>query len=265
MDAAQDLQDLIGRKAVDREGDKIGTVEAVYLDDQTNEPTWLTVTTGWFGGRISYVPFEGTYIGGDDLVLPYRKDHVRDAPNFPADGHLSPEEEERLYDHYGIRSGAGTTTGGYGGGGNETTTATTGRAATNGDRTRTDDAMTRSEEELDVSKRQTETGRARLRKWIETEQVQMTVPIRREKARLVTEPITESNRGAAMDGPELTESEHEVVLNEEQVQVNKQVVPKERVRLEKDVETENVPVDETVRKERLEMDTDDARSSGGRR
>jgi stress response protein YsnF len=87
----------------------------------------------------------------------------------------------------------------------------------------------------------------------------MTVPIRREKARLVTEPITDTNRDAALSGPDMTESEHEVVLSEEQLDVNKRVVPKERVRLEKDVETADVPVDETVRKERIEMDRNDAR------
>jgi len=248
MDNAQDLQDLIGRKAVDREGDKIGTVEAVYLDDDTNQPTWLTVTTGWFGGRISYVPLEGVYIGGDEVVVPYRKEHVRDAPNFPADGHLEPAEEEQLYDHYAI---------------GRSTPSSNGRSEVERTTTKTstarDDAMTRSEEELEVNKRSTQTGKARLRKWVETEQVQMTVPIRREKARLVTEPITDDNRGAALDGPEITESEHEVVLSEEQVDVSKRVVPKERVRLEKDVEVEDVPVNETVRKERLEMERDDTR------
>ena len=86
----------------------------------------------------------------------------------------------------------------------------------------------------------------------------MTVPIRREKARLVTEPITDDNVDEAMSGDDLTEDEHEVVLTEEVVDVDKRVVPKERVRLETDVETDEVAVDEEVRKERIEMD-DDAR------
>jgi uncharacterized protein (TIGR02271 family) len=120
--------------------------------------------------------------------------------------------------------------------------------------------MTRSEEELEVSTRTQEVGKARLRKWVETEDVQMTVPIRREKARVVIEPITEANRDAALAGEEITTGEHDVVLSEEVVDVTKQVVPKERVRLETDVETDEVLVDEEVRKERIEFETDDQRT-----
>jgi uncharacterized protein (TIGR02271 family) len=99
-------------------------------------------------------------------------------------------------------------------------------------------------------------GRARLRKWIETEDQHFTVPVRREKARVVTEPITDANRDQAMSGKALTEDEHEIVLNEERVDIDKHVEPKERVRLEKDVETEQVEVDEKVRKERIDVDRD---------
>ena len=241
-DYAQDLRDLIGRKAVDPDGDKIGTVSGVYLDDETGEPNWLAVTTGWFGTNVSFVPFAGSYVGGDEVVVSYPKGTVKDAPNCEADGHLTPEEEGQLYEYYRLDSGwTGTSRGGD-------------VTSTKGEATATDDAMTRSEEELDVSKRRTETGRVRLRKWVETENVRMTVPIRREKARLVTEPIDDRNRDDALSGPDLSESEHEVVLSEEEVDVNKRVVPKERVRLEKDVETEQVPVDESIRKERIEMD-----------
>ena len=250
MDYANDLRDLVGRNVVDPEGDKVGSVTGIYLDDETGEPNWLAVKTGWFGSNISFVPFQGAYIGGDEVVVSYRKDMIKDSPNFDADGHLDPEQEDELYAYYG------GTEGGY-----------TGPAAASGVGTRTgrvdegsdDDAMTRSEEELDVRKRRTETGRVRLRKWVETENVQMTVPIRREKARLVTEPITDRNRDDALSGADLREAEHEVTLSEEEVDIQKRTVPKERVRLEKEVETEEVPVDETVRKERIEMDRDDTR------
>jgi len=257
-DYSQDLRDLIGRDAVDPDGDKIGKIDDVYVDEDSGEPSWLAVKTGWFGSHISFVPIEGVYFGGDDAVVSYQKDTVKDAPHFDADGHLGRDEEARLYEHYNVRRRGGTTDT------TDTTTTTTGgRDVTNTDVQReqrgSDDAMTRSEEELEVNKRQTETGRARVRKWIETEHVQMTVPIRREKARLVTEPVDSSNRDEALSGADLTESEHEVVLSEEEVDVNKRVVPKERVRLEKEVETEEVPVDESVRKERIEMDRDDTR------
>ncbi len=116
--------------------------------------------------------------------------------------------------------------------------------------------MTRSEEQLDVDTHTRQTGTARLRKWIETEDVHTVVPIRREKARMVTEPITDSNREAAMSGGDLTEEDHEVTLSEEVIDVDKHVEAKERVRLETDVDIEEVAVDEQVRKERIEFEGD---------
>ena len=118
----------------------------------------------------------------------------------------------------------------------------------------TDDAMTRSEEEVSVAKQSREAGKARLRKWVETERVQETVPVQRERARVVTEQITDANVDRATSGPDLTESEHEVVLHDEEVDVQKRVVPKERVRLETETTTEEVPVEADVRKERIDYD-----------
>jgi uncharacterized protein (TIGR02271 family) len=116
--------------------------------------------------------------------------------------------------------------------------------------------MTRSEEELRVGKTQTETGRARLKKFIVTEQVQTTVPVQREEVRIEREPITDGNVGNAMDGPALSEEEHEVTLHAEQAVVDKTVVPKERVRLDKETIVENQEVSEEVRKERIEAEGD---------
>ena len=238
------ITDLIDRKAVDPTGDKIGTVTNVYVDDVSGEPSWLAITTGWFGTRVSFAPITGAYLAGDDVVVAYPKDTVKGAPNFDADGALDRDEEHALYAYYGIS----TTT--------PRDRQTDVDSAGARDR-RTDDAMTRSEEELDVSTRRQEAGRVRLRKWVETEDVHMTVPIRREKARLVTEPITDANRNSALSGADISEAEHEVVLSEEVIDVNKRVVPKERVRVETEVDTEEVPIDESVRKERIEMDHED--------
>jgi uncharacterized protein (TIGR02271 family) len=243
------VSDLTGRTVVDPEGDKIGTVFDVYVDNATNQPEWLAITTGLFGTKVSFAPIAGAAFTGDDLQLGYPKRLVKDAPNAEADGQLSPDEEAALYAHYGRPD---TTTGH---GVVETDTADRG-AGHDTSGPETDDAMTRSEEELDVSKRTEAVGRARLRKWVETEDVHMTVPVRREKARVVVEPITDANVDQALSGGDLTTDEHEVVLSEEVVDVDKRVVPKERVRLETDVETREVAVDEEVRKERIEMDND---------
>ncbi len=116
--------------------------------------------------------------------------------------------------------------------------------------------MTRSEEELVVGKTSREAGRVRLRKWVETQPVTQTVPLAREEVRIEREPITEENLDKAMAGPEISESEHEVVLREEEPVVDKQTVPKERVRLETDVVVEDAEVDADLRKERLEVEGD---------
>jgi uncharacterized protein (TIGR02271 family) len=114
--------------------------------------------------------------------------------------------------------------------------------------------MTRSEEELNVGTRQREAGRARLRKHVVTEMVSKTVPVQREEVRVEREPITDANRGDALDGPEISEEEHEVVLHQEEPVVEKRVVPQERVRLGKETMNEEREISEEVRKEQIEAE-----------
>ena len=118
----------------------------------------------------------------------------------------------------------------------------------------TDDAMTRSEERLNVGTRSEEVGRARLRKYVVTENVTETVPVTREEVRLEREPITDANVGNAMDGPAISEEEHEVTLHAERAVVEKEAVPVERVRLDKETVTEQETVTEGLRKEEIEVD-----------
>jgi uncharacterized protein (TIGR02271 family) len=120
----------------------------------------------------------------------------------------------------------------------------------------TDDAMTRSEEQLNVGTQTREAGRARLRKYVVTENVTQTVPVSREEVRVEREPITEANRDQALSGPAISDEEHEVVLHEERPVVQKETVPVERVRLDTDTVTEEVTVSEEVRKEQIETDID---------
>ena len=114
--------------------------------------------------------------------------------------------------------------------------------------------MTRSEEELRVGKTSRESGRARLRKYVVTEQVQKTVPVQREEVRVEREPITDANVGDAKAGPAISEEEHEVTLHEEEVVTEKRAVPKERVRLDKETVTDDQTVSEEVRKEQIEAE-----------
>jgi len=114
--------------------------------------------------------------------------------------------------------------------------------------------MTRSEEELRVGKTEREAGRARLRKYVVTDEVQQTVPVKREEDRVEREPITDGNIDRATRGPDISEEEHEVVLHEEEVVADKRAVPKERVRLDKDVEVRDETVSDTVAREEIEVD-----------
>jgi uncharacterized protein (TIGR02271 family) len=241
-----------GRTLLDRDSSRIGTIDAIYLDDQTGQPEWALVNTGLFGTKSSFVPLAQATEAGDDVLVPYDKQLVKDAPRIDPDGHLSEAEERQLWRHYGLDYDR------------TTRRRATGRGAVGRDTSgpTTDDAMTRSEEELRIGTTERERGRVRLHKYVTTEQVQQTVPVQREKVRLEREPITDANLGAATSGPELSEAEHEVILREEEPVVEKRTVPKERVRLDKDTATDQERVAEQVRKEQIDVDHEDTK--GGR-
>lgn len=251
------LEQLEGRPVLGTDGSKIGTVADVYFDKDTRQPEWALVTTGLFGTKHSFVPITSASTTGEGLQVPFTKDQVKDAPRLDDDGELSEDEELLLSKHYGMSySEAPSDTGLPVGGG--APSGTTGRGPVGEDVSgpETDEAMTRSEEELRIDKIRRPSGLVRLRKYITTEQVAATVPVQREEVRIEREPITDANVGAAMSGPELSEEEHELTLSEEEVTVDKRVVPKERVRLDKDVVTEERTVNEDVRKEQIEVEGD---------
>lgn len=317
------LRTVVGSTAYDRSGDKIGKIGAVYFDDQTDQPKWVTVSTGLFGTNESFVPVQGADLSGDRVTLGYEKAQIKDAPNIAEDGHLTPQEEEQLYRYYNVDySGGGydrdydsTRTEGVAGGvatgrsdyreGDVTTgrreTGLTGDRDHDGipnavdprdsrrgvDRDRdndgvyddaerrgvvghdtsgptTDSAMTRSEEQLRVGTETAEVGRARLRKYVVTEQETVSVPVSREEVRLEREPITDANRGDAYDGPAISEEEHEVVLHAERPVVDTEAVAVERVRLNKETVTDTERVTGQVRKEQIEMDGVDDGVTGRR-
>src|SRR5919108_4171784 len=106
IDAVRSWQ---GRTLVDRDGDRIGTIDAIYLDDQTGQPEWALANTGLFGTKSSFVPLVQATQTGDDVQVPYDKQLVKDAPRIDPDQHLSEAEEQQLWRHYGLDDGAGYT------------------------------------------------------------------------------------------------------------------------------------------------------------
>ncbi len=237
-----------GHDVIDSSGDKLGKIDDIYLDQETDKPEWALVSVG---GSASLVPLAGAVAEGDQIRVAFDTAKVKGAPDVLADDELSQEEEKQLYAYYGLP---------YGEGESDTGLPEGGQVGHDTSGPSTDSAMTRSEEELRVGKVKREAGRARLRKYITTEQVQTTVPVQREEVRVEREPITEQNVGAATDGPALSEEEHEVVLESEEVVVDKDVVAKERIRLDKDIVTEERQVSEEVRKEQVEIEGDTPRS-----
>jgi uncharacterized protein (TIGR02271 family) len=253
-----DVQQLTGATVYGGDGNKIGAVGQVYLDNRSGDPQWVTVKTGLFGTKETFVPLDNANLTGDRVEVPFSKDQVKDAPRVDEDGELSPDEEGELYRHYGFTSADDRPTGdratGDGTAGNRD-------AATTGTGRSEDDAMTRSEERLVAGTRTEETGKVRLRKHVVTEQQQVSVPVSREEVSLEREPITDANRGAATSGPDISEDEHAVTLHAERPVVDTETVPVERVRLNKETVTDQQNVSGEVRKEQIDFEGDEGRRS----
>ncbi|MFF0989648.1 PRC and DUF2382 domain-containing protein [Kocuria nitroreducens] len=312
--ATYDVNALLSATAYGSDGDKIGKVEQVFLDDNTEEVTFVTVNTGLFGTKESFVPVDGAQQDGDRFVLPYTKDVVKDAPNVDADQHLSPAEEEEIYRYYKMNysgaddrdrdrtAGTAGTAGladrddryaadtdrnavpatgtagypendGYDDRNRTDRNSTAGIADVDRDLTdrdrdltdrdrdltdRADNGVVRHEEQLHVGKEQRETGRARLRKYVVTENETVDVPLEREEVRVERTPLsgTEATSGT------IGEEDVEVTLHEERPVVAKETVGVEKVGLEKETVRDTERVDAEVRKEQVEVETDAERGTG---
>ena len=236
------LAEARGAPVYDSSGDKIGAVEEIFVDEQTRQPEWIGIGTGFFGTKRVLVPVQGADMRDDGFFLSFSKDQVKDSPDIDAD-EISQETEQELYSYYGLdyserRSDTGLPEG----------------SPTGGDMSPGDAEMTRSEEELRVGKETVSAGSARLRKYVETEPVEMDVELKRESARVSRETIDEPVSGA-----QIGEEEIEVPLQAERAVVGKEAVAKERVSIDTDVEVEQQTVSDEVRKERVEVEDGDSR------
>lgn len=322
-DGFTDSGELDGLTVYDSDGEKVGTVGRVYVDDDTGKPDWITVKTGMFGMKESFVPLAGARRVGSDLHVSHPKDRVKEAPRVDADAHLSVSEEEELYRHYGMtrkttghagaggdaRTTSGTGTGAMGAAGaagaagtarttsagqakSSGTTAGMGTTGAGAGRHRDMDTsstsrplagagaersaagaggreeMIRSEEQLQVGTEEYESGRARLHKYVVTENVTRTVPVSHEEVRVVREPLQPGERATGVKGTsELGEQDVEVTLHAERATVRKEAVPVERVRLETSKVTEQKEVSAELRKEKIDYadgkDTGSGKDMGG--
>ena len=282
-----DVNAILSSTAYGSDGDKIGKVEQVFLDDNSGEPTFLTVNTGLFGAKENFVPVKGARQDGDRVVLPYTKDVIKDAPKVDADQHLSPAEEEELYRYYELNYDDGRTAGTD----RDRTTAAAGTAGVAGtaaaDRGVTDrdvadrdrDAVAqdrrdvaatagdeasvvRHEERLNVGTQEREAGHARLRKYVVTDHETVDVPVEREEVTVERTPINDTN--ARVDNGTIGEEEVDVTLREERPVVQKEAVAVEEVGLNKQTVQETQRVEADVRKEQVDVETDVDRGDLGR-
>jgi len=268
------IEDLANATAYDVNGDKVGGVQDVYVNDTTGQPDFVSVSHGLFGGGDSIVPLRGHTLENGDLHLAFAKDRIEDAPDLDENGHLTNADQEAFYRHYGLEgveerttyetgaAGAGAPAAGAAAGAGAGAGAAAGQRTDAdraefadrevADRTDANGEIIRSEEQLNVDKERVQSGEVRLRKYVVHETETVEVPVEREEVRVTREPITEADR-ANYDG-NLGEQEASVTLHEERVNVSKESVPVEKVSLDKDVVRETETVTEDVAKERIETD-----------
>jgi uncharacterized protein (TIGR02271 family) len=238
------LAEARGNPVYDASGDEIGQVDEIFYDRDSGQPEWLGIGTGFFGTKRVLVPMEGADLREDGFYVPYSKDQVKDSPDIDGD-EIGEETEQGLYAHYGLSQSERRRESGLPEGD---------RRRQNGPRDKA--SVTRSEEELEVGKREVEAGQVRLRKWVETEPAEVDVELRRETARVTREAIDEPVNDA-----DIGEEEVKVPLKAEKAVAQKRTVAKERIGVEKDVETERETIRDELRKERVEIDD----SSEGRK
>lgn len=230
-------QDLHGSTVYSSDGEKLGTVDDVHIDDDGNA-RFVSLKSGLFGMKKRNIPAAGLESNKDGLQSMYTKDQIENGPAYD-DDHIDEDRHRELGGYYGQDAADHDHDDGRE------------RRASGGD------SVTRSEEELRIGSHREESGHVRLRKWVETEDVSETVQVEHERARIEREPIHGSEGASSSIG----EEEIEVTLQEEVVDAEKATVGKERIRIEKDVETEEQVVEAELRKERVEVDEDDGRSS----
>lgn len=263
-----DIRELItmrGRPVYGADGEKLGELEDVYQDQDTQQPEWIGIKEAMVGGLLGtkhfLVPIMEAQLssaGQEEAAIrvPYSKEKVKDSPQVDGDW-ISEEQEREVYAYYGIQPSI-----------ERSETQLPPRDATTGERPASpptrgasdEISVGRSEEELRVGKREVNAGRVRLRKWVETEPVTEDVALRRETARVERHQVDRPTSGA-----EIGEEEAEMRLHGEEPVVDKETVEKERIDVHRQEEIDREQVRDEVRRERVEVEEDSSGDSHERR
>lgn len=230
---------------VDRNEDKVGTVESVWLD-HGSQPAYLSVRSGWLGmGRTYVVPAQNADVRERRRMirLPYTIDQLKAAPDFDSSVQLQSADEDRIgtyYGSYGFQRDNWL---------RDQRTGTQGRR----EMTAEEQRIQLKDEELRVGKREVEAGGVRLRKIVRTEVVNQPVELKREEIVVERIPAGEARTSDATTG-DFTEEEIYVPLRREEAVVAKEARVREEVRIGKRQETEQQTISDTVRHEDVEID-----------
>lgn len=242
----QQIVDLTNATAYDANGDKIGSVSDVFINDATGRPDFIEVNTGLFGTGSSLVPLTGSSLRDGEIHLPFAKERIKDAPDVQDPTALSVDDKEAYLRYYGLAEPTA-----------EVETGTGDRrqahAPAGADTPDADAALIRSEERLNVSKRRRPNERVVLRKYVVEETQTIEVPVRREEYRIEREPITDAGATDASSGV-VDEDSASLVIYEERVKIEKEIVPVERITLRKEIVRDTATVSEDVAKERIEAE-----------
>jgi uncharacterized protein (TIGR02271 family) len=272
-----------GYEVYDRNGDKIGKVDDLFLDER-DQPEYIGVKMGFLGMSSTLIPWEVARVDEEDrrIAVSVDKAQAKDGPAFDDDQDITPEYEERVYSHYGLqRTQTDGERGGYGEYYGDETDERSGEVGPGmrmgdtetgefrghgreqegvnqpGDDLEDEDELRvqRSEEELRAGTREREAGKMNVRKRVRTDREQVRVPKRREEVSVERVPVDEERSGA-----EIGDDEVSVPVVEDEVVVDKQPVVKEELRIRKDSVQDEEVVEEDVRKE--EVDVDDTTERG---
>lgn len=261
---AGELRRFIDYTVVDRDGSKIGSVDAVW-EDHTSQPAYVAVRTGWLGmGKAHVVPAQRAEVNEDKKIVrvPFTKEEIKNAPSFDSQDDITEETEFTISSHYGIgrdwnrsmqddqelRAEAERD---YDEGVETDQALDAPRAEQSSMEPREETRVRLNEEDVKIGKREVEYGGVRLRKIVRSETVNVPVELQREEIQIERSPAS----GATADS-EATISEKDIFipLRREEAVVEKTVRPREELRISKRRETSQENVREEVRREEVEIE-----------
>lgn len=257
------IRELLNATAYDVNGDKLGSVEDVYINEASKQPDFIKVSHGLFGMSSSLVPLRGHSFDGEKVTLAFAKDLVKDAPQISEDALLEPEDQKELYSYYGLTNVESKTS--YFDEDAQGSEVEDRQALVDEHQTERKDAhvaqdtasadneLILSEERLSADTQREAVGKAHLRKYVVHETRTIDVPVSREEVRIERTPISE-DEAAQLGEHTIAEDNASVTLYADKVNVSKTSVPVEKVSLGKETVEETRQVSADVAHEELDTE-----------